>query len=405
MRQVTSAIGLETGRAVKVLQNFEYLKSKQDISKMKSIPLLFLFFVTLKLFSQGYPWEQPLKIAFSNDGITFNVPSTFQDSSGVPSVIKWKGDTLICAFQWFRGPVGSASWDRVAVKFSYDNGTTWTQPAPIVINGLPLNYQRPFDPTLVAYNGDSIRIYFSSSDGFPIGGMDSTINTYSAKSTDGIQYTFEAGARVDEPANRVIDPAVIYFKNGYHYISPIGSPQQGAYHYVSPNGLNFMKVPDIPSDPNHNWTGNYMINNTDELRFYGTGTPGVWYNSTPNGGIWNGYVNTNIQGGDPSVLKVADGSYLAVYVGNPYSIGINHEVASENSSIFYPNPARNQIRVKPGNNLPGTVYTVYDNTGKLVLTGKINPENNPIELGNLPGGIYLFRVGENPKQTFKVIKE
>ncbi len=28
-----------------------------------------------------------------------------------------------------------------------------------------------------------------------------------------------------------------------------------------------------------------------------------------------------------------------------------------------------------------------------------------IELGNLSGGIYLFSVGDNLKQTFKVIKE
>ena len=220
---------------------------------MKNISLLiFLLLLNLKLFSQNFPWQRPLKIAWSNDGITFGAPIVFQDSSGVPSVIRWKGDTLICAFQWFRMPNPSPTWDRVAVKFSYNNGITWTQPTPIVVNGLPPNYQRPFDPTLVVFNNDSIRIYFSSSDGFPIGGLDSTVNTYSAVSSDGINYSFEPNARVDELNNRAIDPAVIYFNNSYHYLAPIGSPQQGAYHYVSPNGLNFMKVPDIPSNNNHN---------------------------------------------------------------------------------------------------------------------------------------------------------
>jgi hypothetical protein len=56
-------------------------------------------------------------------------------------------------------------------------------------------------------------------------------------------------------------------------------------------------------------------------------------------------------------------------------------------------------------NLLGSVFTVYDNTGKLVLTGKINSENTTIELGNLSGGHYLFRMGENFTQTVKVIKE
>jgi hypothetical protein len=55
--------------------------------------------------------------------------------------------------------------------------------------------------------------------------------------------------------------------------------------------------------------------------------------------------------------------------------------------------------------LLGSVYIVYDNTGKLALTGKINSENTVIELGNLSDGIYLFSVGENLKQTFKVVKE
>ncbi len=344
-------------------------------------------------------------MAWSNNGTNFNTPTIFQDSSGVPSVIKWKGDTLICAFQWFRTPNPSPSWDRVAVKFSYDNGISWTQPTPIVVNGMPPNYQRPFDPTLVVINMDSIRIYFSSSDGLPMGGLDSTINTYSAKSMDGIHYTFEPNARVDEPYNRVIDPAVIYFNNSYHYISPKGSPQQGAYHYVSPNGLNFMKVPDIPSDNNHNWTGNYMINDINELRFYGSGGTGVWFNSTSNGGVWNGYVNTNIQGGDPSVLKVSPANYLMVYVGQPYSTGFNHEEAEERYMAVYPNPSGGHIHVKAAAKLSGSVYTVYDNTGKSVLTGKINSENTIIELGNLPAGIYLLRIGDNLKQTFKVIKQ
>ena len=47
----------------------------------------------------------------------------------------------------------------------------------------------------------------------------------------------------------------------------------------------------------------------------------------------------------------------------------------------------------------------YLNTGRVVLTGKLNSENTTIELDNLSGGIYLFSVGENMKQTFKVIKE
>ena len=41
----------------------------------------------------------------------------------------------------------------------------------------------------------------------------------------------------------------------------------------------------------------------NELRFYGCGSQNIWYNSTPNGGVWNGYVSTNLAGGDPTVFQ------------------------------------------------------------------------------------------------------
>ncbi len=365
--------------------------------------LVFVFALS-KLSAQGFPWERPLKMAWSADGITFGTPSVFQDSSGVPSVVRWKGDTLVCAFQWFRVPVSSVSWDKVAVKFSYDNGMTWTDPEPIIVNGLPVNYQRPFDPTLLALNNDSIRIYFSSSDGLPGIGLDSTVNTYSASSTDGIHFTFETDARVDELSNRVIDPAVIRFKNGYHYISPIGSPQQGAYHYISPDGLNFMKVPDIPSDNNHNWTGNYMMKDTGELRFYGCGQA-IWYKATANGGIWNGYVHTNIQGGDPSVVRTGLNSYLMVYVGNPYAAISINEVSSEMHSMIFPNPAANQLHIQIPLSAMGSDYRIVDLKGVIIKQGKLLVQNTIMDIGHLSAGTYAIIIGQHDGQTFKWLKE
>ena len=98
-----------------------------------------------------------------------------------------------------------------------------------------------------------------------------------------------------------------------------------------------------------------------------------------------------------------DTSNVAVLTVNN-NTGIN-EVSQSNLFSVYPNPAKSQINVKADAKLLGSVYTIYDNTGKVVLSGKINSENTVIELGNLSGGIYLFSVGENLKQTFKVIKE
>ena len=99
----------------------------------------------------------------------------------------------------------------------------------------------------------------------------------------------------------------------------------------------------------------------------------------------------------------SDTSNVAVLTVNN-NVGIN-EFTQDNLFSVYPNPAKSQINVKADAKLLGSVYNVYDNVGKVVLSGKINSENTVIELGNLSGGIYLFSVGENLKQTFKVIKE
>jgi len=73
-------------------------------------------------------------------------------------------------------------------------------------------------------------------------------------------------------------------------------------------------------------------------------------------------------------------------------------------SVF-PNPAQSVINVESDGKLIGSVYSIYDNAGKVVLSGKLNAESTTIELGNLSDGIYIFKVGEKIKQTFKMIKE
>lgn len=374
----------------------------------KKIYLLILLlpsiFMGANAFSQTPPWNNPLKMAWSTNGITFDEPKIFQDSAGVPSVVKWKGDTLIAVFQWFRLPNPSKTWDRVAVKFSYNNGLTWTHPLPIVVNGLPSNYQRPFDPTLAVISKDSLRIYFSSSKGVPMGGLDSTVNTYSAKSTDGINYYFEANPRVDQIANRLIDPAVIYFNASWHYSSPIGSPQQGAYHYISPDGFKFSPTENILSDNTHNWTGNYMVESNNELRFYGSGR-NIWYNHSPNGNTWAGYVNTNIQGGDPSVLKVSPNNYLMIYVGQPYITSVSENVTNQTEAHLFPNPTKDNLNIILDFNSMETNYTIYDYLGRVVHTGKITSAHTTIDLKNLPMGIYWLCINGKTTQTSIILKQ
>jgi hypothetical protein len=99
----------------------------------------------------------------------------------------------------------------------------------------------------------------------------------------------------------------------------------------------------------------------------------------------------------------SDTSNVAVLTVNN-NVGIN-ETLQDNLFSVFPNPAQSVINVKADSKLIGSVYSIYDNTGRVVLSGKLNAESTTIELGNLSGRIYIFSVGENLKQTFKVIKE
>ena len=79
--------------------------------------------------------------------------------------------------------------------------------------------------------------------------------------------------------------------------------------------------------------------------------------------------------------------------------------SKQNQFKVYPNPASSQINVEIIQSLIGSSFTITDQIGKTVLSGKLNAEKSIIELGDLSGGIYLFSIGNNAKQTFKVIKK
>ncbi|NBV14646.1 MAG: T9SS C-terminal target domain-containing protein [Sphingobacteriia bacterium] len=373
---------------------------------MKNIYTFLLLFLAsmATLLSQTPPWNNPLRIATSSDGITFSTPTIFQDSAGVPSVVAWKGDTLVCVFQGFKAPIGSSTWDRVSVKFSYDKGITWTASQPIVMQNFPTAYQRPFDPTLVVLNQDSLRLYYSSSNGIPTFGADSIINTYSAISTDGIHYTFEANPRVDEPISKVIDPAVIYYNNSYHYLAPAGSPAQGAFHYVSGDGLDFSKVLDIGSDNQHNWTGNYMVNSPAELRFYGCGSNTIWYNSSSNGGVWNGYVPTNIIGGDPSVVKTDSQQYIMIYVGPPNATITNPQVSNPSLIKLIPNPTQEYLILEYIEEYSNKCYEIYSAQGTLCFEGILSIGSHKVNIQSLPSGMYYLSIKGIKSERISFIK-
>ncbi|MCF8293367.1 MAG: T9SS type A sorting domain-containing protein, partial [Chitinophagaceae bacterium] len=138
--------------------------------------------------------------------------------------------------------------------------------------------------------------------------------------------------------------------------------------------------------------------------------------ANPSGGVWSGLgvVGNSF---NPFVAGFGLHTILYTYVdANGCSnsdtllmtvdlcVGINEMTKNKLISV-YPNPSRAQINLKVDVTLVGSIYIIYDNTGKIVMSGKINLKNSVIELGNLTAGVYLLNVGKNLKQTIKIIKE
>jgi hypothetical protein len=168
---------------------------------------------------------------------------------------------------------------------------------------------------------------------------------------------------------------------------------------------------------NINNNAQFIVGSSDPNATYQWQTDlGLGFQNVSNAGQYSGSSNDTLSVSNVSMSNnnqlfrciinsgsCADTSNVAVLTINN-NVGI-HEMAQHNLFSVFPNPAHNVINVKADHKLIGSVFTIYDNTGKAVQSGKINAANTSIELSNLSTGFYMFSLGENRKQSFKIIKE
>ncbi len=137
---------------------------------------------------------------------------------------------------------------------------------------------------------------------------------------------------------------------------------------------------------------------------------GVFY-STDNGDNWT-TINTGLTDLTIFDLELNDNYIIAstntqgVFRFPLSTLNLSIDISDfdgKSTVSIYPNPTANQINVNTNLELIGSVYNVYDNTGKSVLTGKITSEKTIIGLENLVAGIYFIQVGRNNKNVSKII--
>jgi hypothetical protein len=81
------------------------------------------------------------------------------------------------------------------------------------------------------------------------------------------------------------------------------------------------------------------------------------------------------------------------------------EIQSAINYSISPNPTSSKITVKSLLELIGKEFIIYDQLGKEVMSGLITSEETEIDLSNISEGVYLFKVGTDMKETFKIIKQ
>jgi hypothetical protein len=72
----------------------------------------------------------------------------------------------------------------------------------------------------------------------------------------------------------------------------------------------------------------------------------------------------------------------------------------ENGSIVYPNPNNGTFYIT---GTPGSTYTIYDYSGRLMLSSKITESQTEINSA-LSKGVYFVRFSETGKLTKVVVK-
>jgi hypothetical protein len=107
---------------------------------------------------------------------------------------------------------------------------------------------------------------------------------------------------------------------------------------------------------------------------------------------------------------MAVNGFVAQGVQQPYAISV--VLGIEDNSIqlnftAYPNPTINFLTLNVGNAELSTLnFQLYDLSGKLIESRKIQSSTETISMENLPTALYFLRVTNNDKEvkTFKIIK-
>ena len=111
------------------------------------------------------------------------------------------------------------------------------------------------------------------------------------------------------------------------------------------------------------------------------------------------------------ITNSASSGIITQGVQQPFEImvatGIEYTKDISLECSVYPNPATSFLKLKVNsNNAENLIYKLFDMSGKLIRTNKIDGNETIISMENIVPSAYFLKITENNKEvkTFKIIK-
>ncbi len=161
----------------------------------------------------------------------------------------------------------------------------------------------------------------------------------------------------------------------------------------------------LPSGGKTNGTDNFGFNALSDGTYTDSNSLG-WSTMDINGdGKSDLVITSKGDGTNGDGFGVGSSPHWNVYLNTSITSGIETNVDKSIDLQVYPIPFADNIIVKSNENLSGKNFRIYDNMGRLALSGKIHDVNGTINVSTLTKGIYFLQVGEQSGKACKLIKE
>ena len=254
-----------------------------------------------------------------------------------------------------------------------------------VLNSLPVN---------LSSGSNTIILYFplSPGTGYRLGLASGTANLY--RSTQGVTYPYPI-------ANCVNITGSSAGPNSYYWFYNWQVTAEDCKSALVPVAVNVQPAPSV----NMNALATEACND-DVFQLSGS----------PAGGVFSG---TGVNGTSFSAAGMATGAYTVTYTytDNNGCAGTDAKVVqtsectgltainSSANALVFPNPVRDQLSISGA---VGYTALIYDVTGRIVASNKLNSETSTIELSQLAKGVYTLKLMDAKGQLSlnqKLIKE